>query len=317
MMRIIAQLYILVVFIMGFAGIASSEPWEKYDQPIPTKISVRILAHGAKAMYPRFGAHVIIRNAETNEILSEGDVQGGSGDTDALMKAGYPRTFGRLGLTRQDEGIVAAVIQPEARGRILSLTPENIKKSNIEAVPYLPADDAANFLGTIQISKPTVVRIEAVGPLKYPQATMTDSITTLILPGKHIEGQGIVLNLRGLVVDIVSPEKNGATRMAHQKELPVLLNMSMMCGCPIFEHPNNPWHPGMFIIYVEAYYNGNLYYDREVNAKEMITDVSTFRFTLPLPTDLQKDNKPIKLRVIGAQPELANYGMDEIEFMIQ
>jgi hypothetical protein len=316
-MKRILQLIVLFLSIAGAAGLVFGEPWEKYDQPVPTRITVRILAHGAKAMYPRFGARVVIRNAETNEILVQGEVEGTSGDTAALMKAGYHRTSGRYGLTRNDEGVAAVINKGEETENVLFLTPENLKKKGVEVIPYSPKDDGAKFTGTLMVSKPTVLRIEAIGPLKYSQATMTDSITTLLLPGRHIEGQGIVLNLRGLVLDIAAPKEKETVRTAGNREVPVSFTMNMMCGCPIFEDPGNPWQPGMFTFYVEAYYDGKLYYDKEIHAQEVITGRSTFNIPLPLPEKIHEEKSMIKLRIMGAQPDLANYGMDEVMFRVE
>ncbi len=316
-MKRILPLLILALSMTSPAGIVFGGPWEKYDQPVPTRITVRILAHGAKAMYPRFGARVVIRNAETNEILDQGEVEGTSGDTAALMKAGYHRTSGRYGLTRNDEGVAAVINKGEAMENVLFLTPENFKRKGVEIIPYSPKDDGAKFTGTLLVSKPTVVRIEAIGPLKYSQATMTDSITTLILPGRHIGGQGIVLNLRGLVVDIAAPKEEETVRTGGNNEVPVSFTMNMMCGCPIFEDPDNPWQPGMFTFYVEAYYDGALYYDKEIHAQDVITGRSTFHISLPLPEKIHEEKSMIKLRIMGAQPDLANYGMDEVTFRVE
>lgn len=64
--------------------------------------------------------------------------------------------------------------------------------------------NAASFRATLDLERPTRVEITAEGPLGYPQAVQRVSTTMLLLPGQHIEGEGVLLEIPGYIVDILS-----------------------------------------------------------------------------------------------------------------
>ncbi len=69
---------------------AFAEDWEKLSEPVATKITVRVLAHGAAAMSQHTGALVVIRNARTGEELDKGVTEGSSGDYACVDEGGVP-----------------------------------------------------------------------------------------------------------------------------------------------------------------------------------------------------------------------------------
>jgi hypothetical protein len=90
----------------------------------------------------------------------------------------------------------------------------------------LSDDQTAGFAAVVDIAEPTLVRIEAEGPLgKRPSAT-TASSTLWLIPGRHIDGDGVVLTFPGLIVEpTVALDGAGQFR--------ILAKVSPMCGCPI------------------------------------------------------------------------------------
>jgi len=64
---------------------------------------------------------------------------------------------------------------------------------------------AASFEAKIPLERPTQVEIEAEGPLAYPQSVQKGSKTMLLIPGKHITGDGVIIELNGLIVNALSP----------------------------------------------------------------------------------------------------------------
>jgi hypothetical protein len=64
---------------------------------------------------------------------------------------------------------------------------------------------AASFEAKIPLERPTQVEIDAEGPLSYPQSVQKGSKTMLLIPGKHITGDGVIIELNGLIVNILSP----------------------------------------------------------------------------------------------------------------
>jgi len=65
--------------------------------------------------------------------------------------------------------------------------------------------DAAGFLATLMLEQPTVVEVTAVGPLGAPQSTQRSSKTLLLVPGQHVLGEGIVLEIHGFTVELLMP----------------------------------------------------------------------------------------------------------------
>ena len=70
-----------------FAGLVSAPLWAE-----PTEIDVRVLAKDAKFVGSGMGGMAVrIRSVQTSEILSEGVIQGGTGDTNRIMKKTWKR----------------------------------------------------------------------------------------------------------------------------------------------------------------------------------------------------------------------------------
>ena len=64
--------------------------------------------------------------------------------------------------------------------------------------------DAAFFKAEVLLDKPTQVEIYAEAPLGYPHNIQKGSKTLTLIPGKHILGEGVIIELNGLIVNILS-----------------------------------------------------------------------------------------------------------------
>lgn len=135
------------------------------------------------------GAHILIRDARTKEILAQGTTTGSTGSTETIMK------------------------QPHQRR--VRLSDEN----------------TAGFLAELSIEQPTFVTIEAHAPANAQQAQVLSSTQVWLIPEKDIIGEGIVLEIPGFIVDILSPTRH----QSFQADTPfeIQANIEMMCGCPI------------------------------------------------------------------------------------
>jgi len=91
----------------------------------------------------------------------------------------------QLGGTGDTERIMN---RPHRRGEILYGTP-----------------DAAFFQAEILLDKPAQVEIYTEAPLGYPHNVQRGSKTLTLIPGKHIMGEGVIIELNGLIVNILSP----------------------------------------------------------------------------------------------------------------
>jgi len=71
--------------------------------------------------------------------------------------------------------------------------------------PLYGTPDAAFFQAEILLDKPTQVEIYTEAPLGYPHAIQRGSKTLTLIPGKHILGEGVIIELNGLIVNILNP----------------------------------------------------------------------------------------------------------------
>ena len=64
---------------------------------------------------------------------------------------------------------------------------------------------SASFQAEISLDRPTPVEIYTEAPLAYPHAIQKGLKTVTLIPGKHILGEGVLIELDGLIVNIVNP----------------------------------------------------------------------------------------------------------------
>ncbi|MCH5718292.1 hypothetical protein [Niabella hibiscisoli] len=104
-------------------------------------------------------------------------------------------------------------------------------------VRYQPQTDSATakYIATVDIDEPTLVDIEVQAPLSRRGASIKGSTQLLIIPGKDILGDGIIIELPGLILDILSPYTHQSlTKESFSKGGFVFrVNLVMLCGCPI------------------------------------------------------------------------------------
>lgn len=105
------------------------------------------------------------------------------------------------------------------------------------------ADEAsAAFRAEIDLDAPRLVEIEVFGPLAQPQAAVRVTTQRWLVPGQAPVGDGFVVELPGLVVDVTDPA-------AHQRQtagasIRLAANIALMCGCPI--EPGGIWDAARF-----------------------------------------------------------------------
>jgi hypothetical protein len=94
------------------------------------------------------------------------------------------------------------------------------------------------------------VRITAFGPLAQRQGASTLSETWTLIPGKdYAAGNGILLRLHGMIVDVLAPPAHLKT--AAVETLEVEANVMKMCGCPVGE--STPWPVERFTVEARIY----------------------------------------------------------------
>lgn len=96
-------------------------------------------------------------------------------------------------------------------------------------------EQAAKFLATIDIDEPTFINIEVISPFNNKQAQAKVSTELWLIPGKHILGDGIILEISGFIIDILKPRTHHYISLSAIKDKPfeIKANIVMMCGCTI------------------------------------------------------------------------------------
>ena len=136
------------------------------NDPQPTTILVRVVAHGAMVLGREVGgARVTITDVATKQILATGIQQGEAGDQNEIMR-----------------------------------TPRLMEE------PHYSSRPAAAFTATFNLLHPTLVEVAAEGPLAYPASSQRASTTVWLVPGQDMTNDGIVLHLYGYIVQIEHPE---------------------------------------------------------------------------------------------------------------
>ena len=141
-----------------------------------------------------------------------------------------------------------------AHGRTAGSTGDTarIMKGGPRGAP-LADETAAAFRTTIDIDEPRLVEVEAYGPLAQPQAAVRVTSQRWVLPGRGAtQGDGWLLELPGLVVDLVEPA-------AHQRgtagaAIRLAANVALMCGCPI--EPGGIWDAARYDVRASAKRDG-------------------------------------------------------------
>jgi len=142
------------------------------DGGLPTKVLVRVVSKDAKVI--------------------------GSGVGGASVRIANVETVETLAAGKQEGGTgdtELIMMEPRQRGKAVFGT-----------------SGAAFFLAEIQLDQPTRVEIQVEAPLAYPQARQRGSKTVTLIPGRHIVGEGIIIELDGLIVNILDPAAGGVLK---------------------------------------------------------------------------------------------------------
>jgi len=100
------------------------------------------------------------------------------------------------------------MVQPRRRGEVLYGT-----------------SDAAFFQADILLDKPTQVEIYTEAPLGFPHNIQKGSKTLTLIPGKHILGEGVVIELNGLIVNILNPSSKEGLKKGGEVAVRVEIRM--------------------------------------------------------------------------------------------
>lgn len=191
---------------MRFSGWLSIVMILAFNSPLlaqPTDITVRVKSKGAKFIGTSMGGAQVFIHDADNR---------------KLLAKGI--TTGGTGDTQ----------------RIMKLAPVS--------TTLLSDDHTAHWTTTLNIDQPIWVEISAIGPLSQRQATNRAMVSQWLIPGKHLTGgDGMVLEIPGMAVDLLSPA-NASSSRALPRQVEIRANITMMCGCPLI--PDGLWDANHF-----------------------------------------------------------------------
>lgn len=227
-----------------------------------TRVMVRAVSKDAKVIGSGVGgARIAIRNARTGEVLAEGVQEGTTGSTEAIM------------LSPRLRGLTAYGADPEAAG----------------------------FLAILELEEPTPVEVLAEGPLGTPHAIQRASKTLLLIPGRDVMGEGVVLELNGFTVELLEPAPPEGAGPAELGPGPIQVRarVTLLCGCPT--EPGGLWDSEQYEILARLLLEG-----RAVAETPLAYSGTRSEFVGTLP-----DPGPgaATLEVLAADPGRANFGM--------
>lgn len=158
------------------------------------------------------------------------------------------------------------------------------------------AGDAASYEATLSLDSPTRVEIAAEGPLGTPHATQRASRTMILIPGRDVTGEGVILELYGFTVELQRPADD--TVPAAGGPIPVRASVTMLCGCPI--EPGGLWDADRIEVTARLVREGRVVRETEM---EYAGETSIFEGTITPPSAATYE-----LVVLASDAERANFG---------
>ena len=164
---------------------------------------------------------------------------------------------------------------------------------------------AAKFTAALDLDEPRLIEAEAYGPLGQPQAAVRVLSTQWVVPGLGVSGgDGWVLDLPGLVVDVLTPPAH-IRLPAETTEVDLHANVVMMCGCPI--EPKGLWDADKLEVKAIVKRNGE-----RIAQLDLAYAGETSQFATKVPVEAPGDYEVI---VFAHDPRNGNTGIDRTTFI--
>ncbi len=107
------------------------------------------------------------------------------------------------------------------------------------------APGAASWTARLEIDRPTRVRVAVTGPLGVDDSIQQQNTTLWMLPGVDRVDPPLILQLPGLIVDIIEIDSNA------DESIELTANVTMLCGCPITA--GGLWRADDFVVLASVY----------------------------------------------------------------
>lgn len=160
--------------------------------------------------------------------------------------------------------------------------------------PVYATEGAAGYTAALALAEPRLVEITAVQPGTGAAA----SRTMWLAPGRDVTGNGVVLELYGLDVDLRAPTGG---EVLPGEAVPVTAHVEMLCGCPVT--PGGLWDADGFTVTAELRNDDGVV---DSATLDYAGEASRFSGRLPMPAP-----GGYTLRVLAEQPARGNFGVAE------
>ena len=168
-------------------------------------------------------------------------------------------------------------------------------------------ENTARFFATIDIDEPVFVTVEVQAPMNKKQATVHASTELWLLPGKHILGDGIVVEIPGFIIDVLEPRTHQYFPFSSVQGQPFKLqaNVVMMCGCTI--NKNGLWDSEKIAVNGIVKRNGEMLTETEL--KIISTNLFEGAFDLQQPGQYE-------ITIYAYDQATGNTGVDKVNFVV-
>ena len=259
---------------------------------------------------------IILGIAAVNVLLGLGGVKAADTKSQGIPTSLVVRVVGSHGMPLGDSvGGAAVTIRDVATGAVLASGKQTGPSGDLRAImqtPRLPteqtysAKDSAAYKVDLVLSKPTLIEVVGEGPLNFPAAKRRASKTVLLYPGKHVTGDGIVLDVNGLIVQIEAPKPDRPLGIGDGVTIRTTVNM--MCDCIV--EPFGNWDSRKMELYGEVRVD-----DKVIGRMEFFHQgpKGIFQGDYTIPKWLKGKDR-LTLRVVASDAEGINVGYDEIAY---
>jgi hypothetical protein len=87
----------------------------------------------------------------------------------------------------------------------------------------------AGFEAVLDLAEPTFVTIEVTGPMGQRQSAARATVQTWLLPGRHVSGDGIMVEIPGFAVNVAAPRPHDTVaRAGGLARVPIAATVVMM-----------------------------------------------------------------------------------------
>lgn len=177
-----------------------------------------------------------------------------------------------------------------------------------ERYQALSDENTAKFEAELNLEQPTFITIEVKSPYTKKQAQIIASTQLWLIPGKHVLGDGVILEIPGFIIDILEPQTHRflSIEKLEKKQINIRANIVMMCGCTISK--GGLWDGEQF----------------EVKAilKEKDKIINTFPLNISSTSNIFEGSIPIEqgglyeIIVYAYDSKTGNTGVDKVNFVL-